>query len=92
MLTQMPNSYHTREDIHDPCDIDEVSFESHISDIANPDVIASGDFNGLKSVDPGRHLPERPRGLTDTFDRHREVRRFHQTGNASISDSVSHTQ
>ena len=74
MLTQMPSSYHASEDIHEQTNIDEVSFESNISDIANPDVIASGDLKGLKSVDPGTHPLKRLRGLTDTFDGNREVR------------------
>ena len=51
-----------------------MSFESNISDIANPDLIASGDLKGLKSVDPGTHPLKRLRGLTDTFDANREVR------------------
>ena len=66
MLTQMPSSYHASEDIHEQTNIDKVSLESNISDIANPDLIASGDLKGLKSVDPGTHPPE----ATSWFDRY----------------------
>ena len=48
----MPRSYHTRADIHEQSDIDEVSFQAHISDIADPDLIASTDLKRLQSVDP----------------------------------------
>ena len=80
------------ENSNEQRNIDEVSFESHVSNIANIDLITSGNLKGLKSVAPGTFLPERPRGLTDTFDGHREVLFFHQAGNASIPDSVSQTQ
>ena len=40
-------SDHTREDIHKQGDIDEVSFQADISDITDPDLIASGDLKRL---------------------------------------------
>ena len=87
----MPSSYHAREDIHEQSNIDEAFLEVDVCNIANPDLIASGDLKGLKSVDPGTHPLKRLRGLTDTFDGNREVRRFHQSCNASIPNGVSHT-
>ena len=77
------------ENSNDPRNIDEVSFESHISNIANIDVITSGDLKGLKSVAPRTFLPERPRGLIDTFDGHRKGLFFHQAGDAFIPNGVS---
>lgn len=40
LLTQLPRFYHTREDIHEQSGIDEASFQAHISDIADPDLIS----------------------------------------------------
>jgi|GEM_PF-1490341 len=89
LLTQMPRPYHTREGIHEQSDRDEVSFQAHISDIADPDLVASGDFKGLKSVDIGTLSLKRCRGLTDTFDGHRKIRGFHQSRNPAIPNGVS---
>ena len=90
MLTQMPSSYHSSEDIHKQTNIDEVSSKPNVSNVANPDLIASRDLKVLKSVAPGTHPLKRFRGLTDTFDGNREVGGFHQSGNASIPNGVSH--
>ena len=62
----MPRSYHASEDIHEQRDIDEVSFELNISDIANPDLITSRDLKVLKSVAPRDAPPE----ATSWFDRY----------------------
>ncbi len=41
VLTQMPPSDHTREDIHEQTHIDEVRLETNVGNIADPDLIAS---------------------------------------------------
>ena len=40
MLTDMPPSDHTSEDIHEHSNIDEVSLETDVGDIVHPDLIA----------------------------------------------------
>ena len=66
MLTGLPPSDHVSEGIHKQANIDEASFESDISHIANPDLITSKDVKVLKSVDPGTHTINGVRGLTTT--------------------------
>ena len=61
MLTQMPRSNHASEDIYEQRDIDEASVETDVGNIADPDVIASGDLKGLKAVDPETHPLKRLR-------------------------------
>ena len=89
MLTELPPSYHSGEDIHEQSDIDEVSLESDISNIANPDLIASTDIKRLQAIHIGTHTLNGGRGLTDTFDSNAEVPGFHQSGNAAIPNRVS---
>ena len=71
--------------------IDEVSFETDVGNIAYPDLIAPRDLKGLKAIHPGTQTVNGCRGLTDTFDTNRQVRRFHQSRDASITYGVSHT-
>ena len=48
-----------------------------VGNIADPDLIASGDIKGLKSIPQGVHTINGGRGLTDTFERNREICGFH---------------
>ena len=91
MLTDIPPSDHASEDIHEQTNIDKVSFEADVGDIAHPDLITSGDIKVFKAIAPGTHTRNGCRGLTDTFDRNREVGGFHQSGNTFIPDGVSAT-
>ena len=69
MLTEFPPFYHSGEDIHEHCDVNEASFESDVGDIAYPDLIASADVKSFESIDPRLCLFKRVRGLTGTpFD------------------------
>ena len=68
MLTEFPRSYHADEDIHEKREIDEVSLESDVSNIADPDLIASTDLKGLQVIDPRTHTFSGVSRLTRTFD------------------------
>ena len=81
MLTDMPPSDHAREDIHEQREIDEASLETHISNIADPDLIASTDLKRLQAIHPRRHPFSGVRRLTgNPLDCDCEVRFFHQSG------------
>ena len=68
MLTEFPPSYHSGEDIHEHCDIDEVSLEADVCNIAHPDLIASTDVKRLNAIPPGMHTVNGVGRLTSTFD------------------------
>ncbi|MDE0316701.1 MAG: hypothetical protein OXM61_17585 [Candidatus Poribacteria bacterium] len=46
----MPPPDHASEDIHEQTNIDEVSFETDIGNIAYPDLITSGDIKVFKAI------------------------------------------
>ena len=92
MLTQMPSSDHTREDIHEQSDRDEASLEADVGNIADPDLIASTDLKVFEAIHPRTRSVNGGRGLTDTFHRYRHVQSFHQAGNTFIPNGVSPTQ
>ena len=93
MLADLPASYHASEDIHEHRNIDEASVETDIRYIANPDLITSTDVKCFEAIYPRMRTFKRSRGLTgNPFDRNRQVLGFHQSGDASIPNGVSHTQ
>ena len=89
MRTQLPRPYHASENIHEECEIDEALLELDVGNISHPDLIGSTDFKLLNSVDPRGLSFKGSRGLTDAFHRYREIRCFHQPGDASIPNGVS---
>ena len=66
MLLNLPTSYHLCENIHEYSDIDEVSFETAVGNIAHPDLITSGDIKVFKAMVP---RDTHPQGMS-WFDRH----------------------
>ena len=91
MLADMPASDHAREDIHKQSNIDEVSFETDVGNIAHPDLITSEDVKVFKVIAPRMSIVNGVHGLTDTFNGNREVGGFHQSGNTFIPYGVSAT-
>ena len=68
LLTEFPPSDHAGEDIHEEREIDEVSLESDVSNIAHPDLIASIDLKGLQVIDPRTHTVSGVSHLRRAFD------------------------
>ena len=68
MPTDLPPSYHASEDIHEHCDIDEMSFQTDIGNITNPDLIASTDVKMINLITPLMLGVKRLGRSTDTFD------------------------
>ena len=55
--------------VHKQTNIDEMSFETDVGNIAYPDLITSGDCQGFQGDCPkDAHLSNGVRGLTDAFD------------------------
>ena len=78
MLTEIPSSYHAREDIHEQSEVDEAVLEADVGDIAHPDLIASTDFKVFEAVPPGLRPLSGVGRLTRAFHRYRQVLFFHQ--------------
>ena len=73
MLTHLPPSDLTREDIHEQAHIDEVGLlEPDVGNIAHPDLIAPRHLKVFEAIHPRVHTFNGSRRLTDTFDRYRE--------------------
>ena len=89
MLTEFPASYHSGEDIHEQSDIDEVSLEADVCNIANPDLIAARDVKRLNAIPPRMHTISGVGRLTSAFNSNTEVLGFHQSGNTAIPNGVS---
>ena len=58
VLTELPRSDHSGENIHEQADIDETSIETHIGNIRHPDLILTRDLNVCEPVVPRTCLPE----------------------------------
>ena len=56
VLTELPRSDHSGENIHEEADIDETSVETHIGNIGDPDLILMRDLKGFEHVAP-RFIP-----------------------------------
>ena len=91
MLTDLPTSNHSSEDIHEHGDIDEVSFQTDVGNITDPDLIPAADVKILNPIAPLMPTVKRLSRSTGTFDSDRKIICFHQSGDASITDGVSHT-
>lgn len=50
------SSDHVREDIHKQTNVDEVSLDTDIGNIAHPDLITSGDLKIFKTINTGTQL------------------------------------
>ena len=77
MLTDLPPSYHSREDIHEHGDIDEMFFQTDVGNITDPDLIASRDIKIIHSIAPLTLSVQRLGRSTGTSDQNREIIFFH---------------
>ena len=91
VLTEVPRFDHSGENIHQQAEIDETSIETHIGNIADPDLIRMRDLNVFEQVAP-RFIPlKRSCCSTRTLDADQEMILFHQSSDTSGPNAVSLT-